>query len=1127
MKPRSILSYLVFGLYLLLTWSSWAGPIGREQAMRLAERYVQVDRVGELRLAQSEKLSGVEPAYYIFNDTDRSGFVIISGDDATTSILGYSSEGQILLNSLPLQLSSLLRLHQEQVKELRSNAITPGLPSPSPKPNPKVIRGPLTKSLWNQDEPFNDQAPKIGQERTVTGCVATAIAQVMYYHKWPTQGKGEYKYKPRSGSIAELSADFSKSTYDWTKMTDVYAFDWEWNGYRYNKKGRWTQEQGEAVARLMSDIGIAVKMNYNLPRYGGSGAYMNDAARALKEYFSYHVRHLSRNDVPNALFLSSIQQELDLENPIIMSGAQDGAGHAWVIDGYDENGYLHANWGWGGLSNGYFALSFMSPMSLGIGGGRGGFNQYQDVILVRPDKTGHEPFPAQERGYAFESSGGLSINSTTTDLSQNKIGLTVTKLGTKVSDTYRGELAFSLRSASGHEVMLEQSNLYLVQISKGTYFPSLDASITLQPLPADGVYTLRAVCREVIATGGTSGDTNFGPWIEVEYGEPLSLEINQGQIILPTMPTEIELSLTKAPKQTALLWRGHEGGLQLSVSNPTRLSTDFGYIVMELSQNGAVVRKIQTAGYQFFGYSAFDGIVSCSADESAKLSAGLYDVTFFFLIPSKTVHYIDGTSETLPEKSYPIRNPFGAYRLEVLESSGLPVLVYKHNPQSHLDKPNDNTKNLEIRVGEDVWTEEELDVERLDDLDLSIGCEVKNDGKAVFKGMLRYDLVDPESGQRYPLATTKELTIDANKSLGIVDTKTKVPMTAFESIPSGHTYELHIMANISGTDRDVWAPGVYRRILEVRKADTPTPPKPHYKVTLTSSEGGSISIPDVDLSAVEAKKQLKVLVEPEIGYELVSLMAGGKDIKATMTFVVESDMEVVARFAKKSYRVSQKIEGEGVITIKGARLDAVPHGAKLSVEALPVEGYELASLMAGGKDIKATMTFVVESDMEVVARFVKKSYRVELPTELEHATLHVEGAQDLSAVEYGTEITLVVKPEAGYLVEAVKINGRMLEAPYRFTVVEQCKVEVNLKQDTDIEDIVEPSVLIYPNPASDFVIIKNVRSGTEILLLSLDGQVLRRASIPRDDEFRWSLDDLESGVYIVRIGAYTYKLGIR
>ncbi|KGN83679.1 thiol protease/hemagglutinin PrtT [Porphyromonas sp. COT-290 OH860] len=1275
MKQRSILSYLAFGLCLLLAWSGWAGPIGREQAMRLAERYVQIDRAGELRLAEGEKKGGLKPTYYIFNDTDRSGFVIISGDDTTIPVLGYSDKGQVHLNRLPEQLSGLLKRHQKQVDALRSTAVTPGLPSPTPKPNPKAIRGPLTKSLWDQDKPFNDQAPIIGKERTVTGCVATAISQVMYYHKWPERGKGKHTYTPRTGSIGELSADFEQSVYDWANMIDSYTFDWKWNNdtRTYDKEGHWTEAQGKAVAKLMSDVGIAVNMNYRRSRDGGSGAYMHDAARALKKHFSYHVRHLSRNESPNQLFLSLIQQELDLDNPIIMSGAQNDAGHAWVIDGYDENGYLHTNWGWGGTSNGYFALSFMSPPILGHGGGDGGFNQGQDIILVRPDREGHEPFPIQERRYSFFGDGGLSFRSEITDLDQDKIGLMLTNLSTNASDLYRGDLSISLRDASGQEIMLSQTNLDLTGISRGSYFTSLLTSITLDPMPADGTYTLRAVCREIIEPDTNVDVPNAQPWLEVEYGEPLSIEINQGRITLPTIPTEINLSLSKEPKQTTLFWSNHQTSLQLSISNSTRFTTDYGYIVVELSRAGVSVDKMRSEGYQFFDHSTFDGIITFHQTPSSSLAAGIYDVTFSFLVPSKTVHYTDGTSQTIPERSYPINNPFGTYKLEILDANQKPILTYRPNRNSNLDTPESGTKDLEIRLNDELWTEEELDLKQLDSSTLSIACEIENVGAESFTGSLRYDLVDVELGQRYPLGATGELTIHKHRSVDISKTKINIPKSAFEPIPLGRTYELHLTANIAGVDRDVWATGTYRRTLKLKQGGTPTPPKTYYKVTLTSNEGGRISIPDVQLSAVEAKKELRVIVEPEIGYELASLTAGGKDIKDTKTFVVEGDTEVIAQFTKKVYRVTQKVEGQGSIKISGAdkleavthgtqlsiqaspaegyelasltaggtdikatktfiverdteviaqftkkvyrvtqkvegqgsikisgadkleavphgarlsvqaspaegyelasltaggtdikdtktfvvegdteviaqfakkvyrvtqkvegqgsikisgadKLEAVPHGMQLSVQASPAEGYELASLTAGGTEIKATRTFVVERDTEVIAQFAKKVYRVDVPNALEHATLRVEGAQDLSAVEYGTELTLIITPQASYLIDEVKVNNRPLDAPYRFSVTEQCTVEITIKQDTGLTDIAGAEALIYPNPASHFVIIKHVSPSTPLRLRTLDGRVVRQAAMPEANEFRWSVADLGRGLYIIEIGLQAYKL---
>ncbi|MDO4707680.1 MAG: leucine-rich repeat protein [Porphyromonadaceae bacterium] len=301
----------------------------------------------------------------------------------------------------------------------------------------------------------------------------------------------------------------------------------------------------------------------------------------------------------------------------------------------------------------------------------------------------------------------------------------------------------------------------------------------------------------------------------------------------------------------------------------------------------------------------------------------------------------------------------------------------------------------------------------------------------------------------------------------------------------------------------------------------------YYAVTSSSSEGGSLTISGAsDLARVLEGTSLTVVAIPAEGYELVSLTAGGEDIKASGRFVVTANTEVRATFRKKTYSVSlTPVTGGSVRIIGFANLSAVPHGTELRVEATAAEGYELLSLTAGGEDITASGRFVVTANTEVRATFRKRTYSVTLPS-VPNARLAIKGNPDLSAVSHGTELELEVTPDAGYEVEAVRIDGRALTRPYRFTVAGSPSIEVQIRQKTALETAEAQAPHLYPNPATTYIIVEGAEIGARVGIYSLEGVLLREEKISERTQ-RIPVGELPRGVYLVRLGESIYRLVVK
>ncbi len=334
----------------------------------------------QLTLAMTAFNTAKEVDYYVFNNSQNRGFVIVSGDDLAAPVIGYSDEGTFDVNDIPDGLSYMLACYSEQMDYVRTH---PEAAYKASGTESTVSITPLLSTNWNQNSPYNDLCPTLGAEgeHAAVGCVATATAQVMNYHKWPKQGTGEFTYVCKVDNKEEqtLSADFGNTTYDWENMLDTYIPD------TYN------EAQGNAVATLMSHVGIASHM-----QYGKSSSTPTFAAmEAMREYFGYNhgMRKYIRHCVPNAQWDSLLMNELINFRPVLYAGFTfNGGGHAFVLDGVNAQGYYHFNWGWGGKSNGYFLITMLNPTDQGIGSFEGGYNAAQEFIAnVYPDRGEPEP----------------------------------------------------------------------------------------------------------------------------------------------------------------------------------------------------------------------------------------------------------------------------------------------------------------------------------------------------------------------------------------------------------------------------------------------------------------------------------------------------------------------------------------------------------------------------------------------------------------------------------------------------------------------------------------------------------------------------------------------------------------
>lgn len=372
---------------LLLVITAWAAPVSRQQAQQQAEAFLSnrgATLKGNLKMTVKRvrpSVSGDAAYYYVFNADNQKGFVVVSGDDRTAPILGYADSGEITEEAMPANMRAWLEGYAEQMKWMDEHGYNNTATRHAQAR--RAIRNPISPLLttkWNQDAPYNLLCPTYNGEQTATGCVATAMAQMMYYHQMPAKTTKQipaYRTETNYLSIAAIPV----TTFDWANMKDTYA-----------RSTDQTNAANKAVATLMKCVGAAVKMDYNLSSDGGSGASSTAIPTALINYFGYDkdIKQADRNDYTYAEWVDMIYNELS-RGPVVYCGQSMGGGHAFVCDGYAEDDFFHINWGWGGSSNGYFKLSVLSPEQQGIGGSStdDGFSFMQDALVnVRPQDNG-------------------------------------------------------------------------------------------------------------------------------------------------------------------------------------------------------------------------------------------------------------------------------------------------------------------------------------------------------------------------------------------------------------------------------------------------------------------------------------------------------------------------------------------------------------------------------------------------------------------------------------------------------------------------------------------------------------------------------------------------------------------
>lgn len=455
---------------------------------------------------------------YILSPADGEGYVVLAADDVLPAVLGYSDSGRFDAASIPPAMEAWMQEYGRQLTYAVANGLRAADGEGAVTDHKSIA--PLCTATWGQSAPFNTFCPTGDKGRSPSGCVATAMAQVMYAHKWPVTGTGEHTYVSETFH-QELTFNFGATTFDWANMLPSYSA-----GY--------TTEQGDAVGRLLEACGNAAMMNYG---ESASGAFPYNAIYGMINYMKYDksAQVVLRDYYPSVIWDAMIYNELAEGRPVIYGGytADYKSGHSFVVDGYSKDGYYHLNWGWSGMSNGYFLLTALDPADQGIGGSSSGYNYRQDAVIgIMPQKEGSQnrvaifwdgAFSTEAANYSkngtikfIVSDDGYYEASTLEDAKLT--------LGVNLTPVEGGETTFY----EGSEIEFKS------HYGQNTYTVYRDYFLSVQKLPATGDF----IATPAFRYNGEVKDIN------VRVGEVKALKISIARVGVNITPVSLERTLT-------------------------------------------------------------------------------------------------------------------------------------------------------------------------------------------------------------------------------------------------------------------------------------------------------------------------------------------------------------------------------------------------------------------------------------------------------------------------------------------------------------------------------------------------------------------------------------------------------
>lgn len=764
---------IFMGLFVAIQPRAYGKHITPKRATDIAKRYITLPRNNNAKAQKADANTPTNSPFYIFNDAHAQGFVVVAADDVMGEVLAYGTEGTLdTLNANPC-VKMLLEGYRQTFEVLKQGKASVEASNQSGIYQQTV--SPLLKSKWGQEHPFNARTGY-----PYSGCVATAVAQMMYYHHWPAQGQGKNEYNVTYYNTTK-SADFSLSHYDWANMLP---------DYRYPVQATTAQE--DAVALLMSDVGIASFMQYTPNASGTQGLF---AYQALQKHFDYTAAYVTKAIEGPTRFAEILRQELLNGCPVYLEGRPAGAasGHAWVTDGFDANGLFHMNFGWEGQGDAYYSLTNLNVSQTGseFEGKPLAFNRAVTAILAHPNNGA---YPDIDRGLLetspqlmFNEGGSLALKEAT-DNSFNPSQAITIELNSFVNrgNPFKGDIGIAVYDEEGNLKRVDYSDDHasggLTQRIYGADhngYMERDYLINhAQPIKtslaglADGYYRLVPVCVALKADG------TWDDFLPMKKAPVIEVELANGTgRISETSHEDAHFQLMAQPTLRGNAEQGAKVQAIFTVKNLNGVPRDCYLRVQLLDESKAIVLDTRADNA-----TEIEGFTEANIPVVLQLPASLAPAQYEVRLQAST-----DEAETLPCPINDIHDKDAAY-IEVMEAQERPLMAKVE--VFIADDSNDKIESNCIDVSNGAL--------------FKLGVSLRTTEDRTYEGLVTMLCEDLETGEKIQIKGINDnITVYPSFDVPLFSTWLRKSNMPFED---AHTYQVMVMGQIDGEDVELKTP---------------------------------------------------------------------------------------------------------------------------------------------------------------------------------------------------------------------------------------------------------------------------------------------------------------------------------
>ena len=772
-----ILSFAVSVLS-MVGYTAQANPVDVRKAADIARQYlrqpVAVPTPGASTI--STRSVAEAPAYHLFVSKEEQRFVIVSGESQMNEVVGYGKLSTGDANALPPQVHALLQQYTETVRQVRSGQ----QPAASQSKLLKRNVPPLVTAQWGQSYPYNSKTPVIDGKPTYTGCVATAAAQFLYFYKWPKQRPKLYVRKAGDGDEADTSP-----TYLWEAMKDTRE---QMKDFR----------SVNAVGRLLVDVGKAIRITFGTQASPSNIEYTLDA---LQNDFGYTTRLLHRDRMQADEFREAIMQELSDGYPVMVCGGI----HAFIYDGYDRRGFIHANFGWDGQGDGYYDINTITTPLPGPFMGNGQFWENQVVLMAHPKNGQYPDFPTPRRTLGARKNAAFEITPRTGDANTHfNATISSGSYHPMNGEFYRftGQVGIAVMDQKGNTVKLinpNNRNFEWTTIFMTQNIPIED--IHFADIP-QGDYLLVPVSRELVA----KNPDKYEAWYPIEYANRMKLAVTSSGVSVTDEIQGGALTVCRAPEMLfpAYAGVGEPAMITFGVRNPN---------VDEVHGNLRMTFEPVNGGANY---------VAPFTNNSTVSFRRLADTQVAVNFPT---NYSDNTG---PHAMAP-----GRYNVKlVLETTNtktkqfIPLGADQNLQIDVLPYPEIKIKvhNVDFLVNGNEVNQQVFDLTKQREIGMRIHTEIRGNNQKYYYGKIYYRLVCPEANESIEAGQSGNVTL---RPFQRTEPRSTVAKIDLKRLTPGRRYEVHVEIDENGKRREIWINDSPRaQIMVVNGKSNPTPDNP-------------------------------------------------------------------------------------------------------------------------------------------------------------------------------------------------------------------------------------------------------------------------------------------------------------